>query len=123
MKKATADYKLILDGDGKYRFRFFCDLCGSLEYTSQPVNCRNAEKELGKVWTSEAKSHFNFCGKCGKWVNTEMFNADVLECVACAPWEDTPLYCPHCGKKVENSENHCAYCGRSLRYEGGLSRK
>lgn len=123
MKKATADYRLIIDSDGKYRFLFFCDLCGSLEYTSLPINGNNAEKELCKVWSTQGKSHFNLCRKCGKWVSTEMFNADVLECVACAPWEDAPKFCPHCGKKVENSENHCAHCGKSLRYEGGLLRE
>ena len=118
MKDTTAQYKLTLDNDGKYRYRFFCDLSGALEYISKPVSKGSSEKELQKVWISEAKEHFNYCKKCGRWVNTVMFNADVLECVACAPWEDTPNFCPHCGKKVVGSENDCTYCGKPLRYNG-----
>ena len=118
MQKKIAKNKLIVDGDGKTRYQFFCDLSGALEYTSKPVNKNKSEKELENIWASEAKKHFNFCKKCGKWVDSLMFNADVLECVVCAPWEDTPKFCPHCGKKVENEDNNCAFCKKSLRYEG-----
>ena len=118
MQKRIAKNKLIVDGDGKMRYQFFCDLSGALEYTSKPVNKNKAEKELENIWENEAKEHFNFCKKCGRWVDSVMLNADVLECVACAPWEDAPKFCPHCGKKVENEDNNCAFCGKSLRYEG-----
>ena len=118
MQNKTARYKLITDGEGKMRFQFFCDLSGALEYTSKPVK-KGSDKELEKVWATEAREQFNHCGKCGRWVNTVMFNAEVLECVSCAPWEDAPKFCPHCGKKTEgNTGNKCEGCGLSLRYEG-----
>ena len=118
MQKKTAKYKLITDSNGKFRFQFFCDLSGALEYTSNPIGSANHEKELELVWNKEAKAHFNVCHKCGKLVGSEMFNAEVFECVACAPWEDAPKYCPHCGQKVIGAENKCTVCGKSLRYEG-----
>lgn len=121
MQNKTACYKLVTDNDGNLRYQFFCDLSGALEYTSTPVNKSNPEKHLEKVWANEAKEHFNFCRKCGKWVNTVMFNADVSECVACAPWEEIPKFCPDCGKKVEDTENKCYYCGNIRRYGWGHS--
>lgn len=118
MREKCAKYKFITDGEGKMRYQFFCDLSGALEYTSQPVK-KDTDKELEKVWVTEAREQFNHCNKCGKWVNTVMFNAEVLECVACAPWEDSPKYCPHCGKEAINQTgNKCKSCGLSLRYEG-----
>ena len=105
MQNKTASFKLITDNNGKLRYQFFCDLSGSLEYTSKPINKNHQDAELGKIWSSEAKEHFNYCKKCGKWINGVMFNADVLECVACAPWEEAPNFCPRCGKKVDDTEN------------------
>ena len=119
MQNKTAKYKLITDSEGKMRYQFFCDLSGSLEYTSEPVKKVLSDNKIEKLWIKEAKGHFNLCRKCGKWINTVMFNADVWECVACAPWEDAPRYCPHCGKEAENQiGNKCKYCGLPLRYEG-----
>ena len=118
MQDKTATYKLITDTNGKMRYQFFCDLSKSLEYTSAPIKKHNPDN-LVKIWTSEAKKHFNHCNKCKKWVSTVMFNADVLECVACAPWEETPNYCPYCGKKVDGEiGNKCNGCGSDLKYEG-----
>lgn len=118
MQKKMAKYKLITDSEGKLRYQFFCDLSGALEYTSKPINSDSA-KELESVWDKNAKEQFNLCHKCGSYVSSEMFNAEVFECVACAPWEDAPKYCPHCGQKVKGSENNCSYCEKKLRYEGG----
>ena len=117
MKRKTAKHKPITDSEGKIRYRFFCDLSGALEYTSSPVSA-DCEKELLRVWNKEAKEHFNHCHKCGIYVSSEMFNAEVFECVACAPWEDAPKYCPYCGQKVKGTENKCIRCGNYLRYEG-----
>ena len=64
MQNKTARYKLITDGEGKMRFQFFCDLSGALEYTSKPVK-KGSDKELEKVWATEAREQFNHCGKCG----------------------------------------------------------
>ena len=117
MQKKMAKHKLITDREGKLRYQFFCDLSGALEYTSSPINA-DSEKELERVWNKNAKEHFNLCHKCGSYVSSEMFNAEVLECVACAPWEDAPKYCPHCGQKIKGSENKCISCNKNLRYEG-----
>ena len=117
MQKRPAKHKLITDSEGKIRYQFFCDLSGALEYTSTPISA-DSEKELERIWNEEAKAHFNVCHKCGKSVSSEMFNAEVFECVACAPWENAPQYCPHCGQKVKGYENNCVYCGKKLRYEG-----
>ena len=118
MQKKMAKHKLITDSEGKLRYQFFCDLSGALEYTSSPINA-DSEEQLERVWIKAAKEHFNVCHKCGIYVSSEMFNAEVFECVACAPWEDAPKYCPHCGQKVKGSENNCSYCEKKLRYEGG----
>ena len=68
MQNKTASFKLITDNNGKLRYQFFCDLSGSLEYTSKPINKNHQDVELGKIWSSEAKEHFNYCKKCGKCV-------------------------------------------------------
>ena len=38
------------------------------------------------------RAKFNPCGRCGRWVSDVMYNADVHECVACAPWENLPHF-------------------------------
>lgn len=52
------------------------------------------------AWEQEGKQHFNQCRRCGRWVSDVMYNADVLECVGCTPWENVPKYCARCGKKL-----------------------
>ena len=48
-----------------------------------------------------------------------MYNAEVLECVSCAPYEEEPDYCKFCGEKINNSLKQCPACGKPLVYEGG----
>ena len=62
---------------------------------------------------------FNHCKKCGKWVSDVMYNADVHECVECAPWQESPNFCPQCGKQLSAPERFCPRCGAKLLYEGG----
>ena len=117
LKNKTALYKIISDSGGN-RYRFYCDLTGALLCTTKPYCEQTPEKELERAWITEGKEHFNLCHKCGKWVADVMFNADALECVACAPWENTPEYCKFCGAKVSASDAVCPRCGKLLIYGG-----
>ena len=121
MKNGTAKYKVIQDSEGKLHLNFYCDLSGALEYTytSDRKDIIFTENDIMEIWKKEAKANFNECRKCGKFVCSEMYNAEVFECVSCAPWESAPKYCPHCGKKVKGAVNKCGSCGGILRYEGG----
>lgn len=118
--KETADYKIIATPDGNC-YCFYCDLSGAIVCTTKPFRRQTAEEELTAAWQTEGRAQFNQCQKCGKWVSDTMFNADVLECVACAPWENEPNYCAQCGHKLSGASNTCPHCGTSLRYEGGLT--
>lgn len=108
---------MLNDGD-RYRFRFCCSISGAQVHTSDWIQADEMKKALQIAWETEGRAHFNRCQKCGRWVSDVMYNADVLECVACAPWEDMPNFCPHCGKKLSAPENCCSSCGAHLRYEG-----
>ena len=77
-------------------------------------------KELELAWEKEGKKNFQLCHKCGKWVIDAMYNADALECVGCAPWEDTPEFCKFCGMKVSATDSVCPSCGEHLIYGGKL---
>jgi len=116
-KKKTAAYKIITDSGGN-RYAFYCDLTGALLCTTKPYHSDTPEKELELAWNTEGKAQFNLCHKCGKWVLDAMYNADALECVACAPWENTPEYCKFCGTKVAFSDAVCPKCGKQLIYGG-----
>ncbi|MBR7184520.1 MAG: hypothetical protein IKD37_02810 [Clostridia bacterium] len=118
-KKKTAQYKIIADSGGN-RYAFFCDLTGALVCTTKPYRADTPEHELELAWTEEGKTHFSLCHKCGKWVVDAMFNADALECVACAPWENTPEYCKSCGAKVSAADAVCPRCGKQLIYGGNF---
>lgn len=117
-KRKNASYKVVADAGGN-RYRFYCDLSGALLCTTKPYHAASPEQELELAWENEGKSEFNHCKKCGKWVSDVMYNADVLECVECAPWEDPPNFCPQCGKKLSTPERYCPKCGAKLLYEGG----
>ena len=109
---ATAKYRIIADSGGS-RYRFFCDVSGMVLCTTKPVRGDTQEEELKMAWESEGKHHFNRCAKCGKWVSDPMYNADMLQCVDCAPWQEKPNYCIHCGKKISSAERICNACGTS----------
>ena len=117
-KRKSASYKVVADAGGN-RYRFYCDLSGALLCTTKPYHADTPEQELLLAWESEGRREFNPCHKCGKWVSDVMYNADVLECVECAPWEDPPNFCPQCGKKLSAPERYCPKCGAKLLYEGG----
>ena len=112
----TARYKVIADSGGN-RYSFFCDITGALLHTTDPIQAETQEQELETAW-EDARKYFNRCHKCGKWVSNAMYNADVAECVECAPWEDPPRYCSHCGKEITSAEIFCPRCGKRLQYGG-----
>ena len=118
-KKKTAAYKIITDSGGN-RYKFYCDPTGALLCPTKPYHADTPEKELELAWNTEGKAHFNLCHKCGKWVIDAMYNADALECVGCAPWEDTPEFCKFCGAKVSASDSVCPKCGEHLIYGGSF---
>lgn len=113
--KKTAPYKIITDAGGN-KYRFFCALSGAAMCTTKLIRADTQEEELQIAWETEGRQHFNFCHKCGSWVSTVMYNADVLECVDCAPWEERPAYCSHCGEKIPSSDTYCRKCGLRLQY-------
>ena len=114
-EKRMPPYKIV-SSPGGYVCQFFCDLSGALVYTSKPLNSSQPEHELQYVWEHEGRPHFNHCQCCGKWVMDAMYNADVLECVACSPWEEAPAYCSQCGEKVTAEISRCPRCHARLQY-------
>lgn len=118
-KNKTAAYQVISDSGGN-RYRFFCELSGALLCTTEAYRADTPGQALMLAWESEGRKHFSHCHKCGKWVIDAMFNADALECVACAPWENTPQYCKFCGVKTSASDAVCPRCGEPLIYGGSF---
>ena len=116
--RSTANYKVIKDEEGRC-YQFFCDLSGAYACTVKGVRADTPEEEMQIAWETEGRKHFNVCHKCGRFVSDVMYNADVLECVECAPWENVPNYCPKCGERLSNPEKNCPKCGAFLWYEGG----
>ena len=47
-----------------------------------------------------------------------MYNADVLECVECAPFEVEAKFCKNCGVKIQEPNKLCPVCGKPLSYYG-----
>lgn len=115
--KQTANYRVISDSGG-FCVRFFCDLSGARVCTAGSIQADTPEQALEIAWETAGKREFNRCEKCGKWISDVMFNTDVHQCVECAPWENYPLYCPQCGKKIADTKRFCSRCGARLRYEG-----
>ncbi len=116
-RNPTANYKVIKDING-IRFQFFCDLSGAHACTTKPIRADTQEQALLLAWKAEGMKCFNYCQKCGRWASDVMYNADVLECVECSPWEEIPKFCPKCGKKLIQPKIFCSVCGAPLRYEG-----
>ena len=81
-------------------------------------NADNPEKELLTAWESEGKYNFNVCHRCGRWVDSIVYNPDMLMCVNCAPLEEGAKYCKHCGAKANNGDIICFVCGKKLLYGG-----
>ncbi len=114
-KHKIADYKVLKEDKG-IRYRFFCQASGMAMMTSKRYLGTDPEQELEIAWNNEGRGHFNLCHKCGRWVCDAMYNADVLHCVDCTPWEDKPKYCTQCGTRVDITDVFCRKCGVKLQY-------
>ena len=77
-----------------------------------------SEAELSAAWEAEGKKNFNLCHLCGRWVDSIVYNPDMLMCVNCAPLEEGAKYCKHCGAKAKNGDIICFVCGKKLLYGG-----
>lgn len=118
LKSRTADYKLVED-DGGYRAMFYCQVSGAHVCTTKEIYPGGLEEALLAAWEAVGSKYFNKCNRCGKWVIDAVFNAEVLECVECAPYEAEPKFCKTCGAKVEQPLTSCLNCGNQLIYGGG----
>ena len=114
----TANYKRTAGSEGA-RYSFYCDLSGALICTTKEIQADSPDEEVRIAWKEEGEKYFNKCHKCGKWVVDVMYNAEVLECVSCAPYEEEPKYCKSCGEKIADICKTCPTCGKPLVYEGG----
>lgn len=114
-EREPAAYRMIPDTNGN-RYHFFCEASGALACTTNPTRAKSPDEELWIAWELEGRAQFNRCQKCGRWVMDVMFNADVLQCVDCAPWEDVPKFCAQCGRGVSPEDVFCRKCGARLRY-------
>ena len=109
-----AKYKIIVDTGGN-RYRFYCEASGAAVCTTKPVKAETPEKELLLAW-EEGKENFSLCPRCGRLVCDAMYNADVCECVDCAPWENKPKFCKKCGAEIHKGNVFCTGCGARARY-------
>ena len=118
-RKMTAHYR-ITSNEGGNRYLFYCDVSDALGCTTEKTySADSPHKELCLAW-EEGRQFFCQCGKCGRWVIDAMFNADVLECVDCAPYEAEPRFCKSCGVKIKTQVKCCPSCGKPLTYEGAI---
>lgn len=113
----TARFETVKKTDGNV-YRFFCEASGAAVCTTLAIKAETAEEELRIAWETEGEKYLNLCHKCGRWVSNAMYNADVLDCVDCTPWEDPPQYCPNCGTRVLPYDIYCENCGIRLQYGG-----
>ena len=119
-ERNAATHKTVADGGG-YRFLFYCDVSGVHVCTTKEVyHADTPEAALLTAWEAEGRGRFNKCHKCGKWVIDAVYNAEVLECVDCAPYEAEPKFCKNCGTRIEATIRHCPSCGKKLIYEGSM---
>ncbi len=78
-RRKSAAYKII-PSQGGNRYSFFCELSGMLVCTTGTYYADNPEAELSAAWEAEGKKNFNFCHMCGRWVDSIVYNPDMLVC-------------------------------------------
>ena len=116
-KHKAAAYKII-PSQGGNRYSFFCELSGMLVCTTGTYYADDFKAGLSVAWEAEGKKNFNLCHLCGRWVDSIVYNPDMLMCVNCAPLEEGAKYCKHCGAKAKNGDIICFVCGKKLLYGG-----
>ena len=114
-KHKAAAYKII-PSQGGNRYSFFCELSGRLVCTTETYYADDPEAELSAAWEAEGKKNFNFCHMCGRWVDSIVYNPDMLTCVNCVTLEEEAKYCKHCGAKAKDGEIVCSVCKKRLLY-------
>lgn len=120
LDRNVARHKTLADGGG-YRFLFYCDVSGAHVCTTKEVyHADSPEAALLAAWETEGRGRFNKCHKCGRWVIEAVYNAEVLECVDCAPYEAEPKFCKNCGARIKATIRQCPSCGKKLIYEGSV---
>lgn len=118
LRNKTAEYKAVMDGGG-WRFLFYCQVSGAHACTTKEIYFGEPEEALASAWKEEGCQYFNQCHRCGSWVIDALYNAEVLECVDCAPYEAEPRFCKACSAGIKTPGKHCIHCGCKLIYEGG----
>ncbi len=116
--RRTAPYKIVAETTAGRVFRFFCEASGAAVCTTKLIQADTDNEALLFAWQNEGKNHFNKCHACGRWICDAMYNADVLNCVDCSPWEDPPNFCPKCGIQIPQGDTFCRKCGVRLMYGG-----
>lgn len=116
-KWKTADYRL-LPAQGGNRYSFICGVTGAQFLTERVYQASDSAYELALAWQDEGRVQFNQCHKCGRWVFDVAYNPEVLECIACAPFEAEARFCRSCGARVPSGGRTCPSCGKMLYYEG-----
>lgn len=84
---ATSKYKIVGRTHLGRRYCFYCEVSDTPVYTTGPIRADTQELELRLAW-QEAKSYFNGCSECGKWIRDEAYNIDEMKCIECAPRRD-----------------------------------
>ena len=74
----SAAYKIIPSQSGN-RYSFFCELSGMLVCTTETYCADDPAEELSAAW-EEGRKNFNYCHMCGRWVDSIVYNPDVLWC-------------------------------------------
>ena len=80
----TARYTVV-SIDGGYRFLFFCTHCDS-GYATEFIRAESLGAALD-IAAKEARTVFNYCRKCAKWVCDYHYNMEKSKCTLCTPLE------------------------------------
>jgi len=110
---STSQYKIVEETANGRRYCFYCDVSKTAVFTTGPVRADSPETELLLAW-GQARSYFNGCSECGRWIRDEAYNIDEMKCIECAPNKIIPRFCTDCGSPLESGTDRCPRCGRQL---------
>ena len=101
------------DTEQGVQYTFFCDLTGCKVYTTTLPKQLTAKDALGLA-QQKAKTYFNRCKTCGRWVCDKAYNMDEMDCIYCSPYHVPPRYCTQCGCPIPTGDHYCTRCGHSI---------